>query len=135
MEDCVRRAGSANSYAKGGSSRMGLLRSGLLSVILEGGERYKQKYASSLRSVLYSSVAFENLRLSTQPPNTKNSYSLLFAGGIFLLAESEGFEPPVPLRGTSAFQANPFDRSGNSLFERTKLAINVNLIQEYFVFF
>ena len=32
------------------------------------------------------------------------------------LADGEGFEPSVPLRGTHAFQACPIDRSGTRPF-------------------
>ena len=36
------------------------------------------------------------------------------SGQLFLLAESEGFEPPVPQCGTTDFESAPFDHSGSS---------------------
>jgi hypothetical protein len=36
------------------------------------------------------------------------------SGQLFLLAESEGFEPPVPQSGTTDFESAPFDHSGSS---------------------
>lgn len=50
-------------------------------------------------------------------------------------AESEGFEPSVPFWGTPAFQASPFDHSGNSLFGPTKIIIFFNLHQGNSVFY
>jgi hypothetical protein len=45
---------------------------------------------------------------------------VVFQTRLFKVAESEGFEPPVPLGRTADFESAPFVHSGNSPFSGPK---------------
>ena len=54
--------------------------------------------------------------------------------GLFFLAESEGFKPPIPGKGIPDFESSAFDHSANSPFAAAKVIILLETTKRICIF-